>query len=188
MRYFIFIFTVICISCVRSNNSEPSSQSALSKNIAKETALTKLMLQADSIVLISHVLTREYWKVVEDYDASDTLLKLPKQKPLPAFLKAGKINPEIIIELVKVSNRQALVDILSLPTSKEEYNSIRCNQPHHSIILHKDLSQSYIDICFQCEKINPSENITLESSDFDKNKWKLLADYFKSSGIQKMFD
>ena len=60
--------------------------------------LQQKILSADSIVLISHVLTVEFApKIVHDYDITKTKKRtIKKEHSYPKFLKNGKINPSII--------------------------------------------------------------------------------------------
>lgn len=163
-----------------------SAKGQSSENIKQ---LQGKILSADSIVLISHVLTAEYApKIVRDWDKTDgksgKTKTLIKKIPNPKFLKNEKINPTIIKQRKTIS--KAEITELSQIFKYEivaETNQIKCNQPHHSILNYKKNILSYIDICFDCKHINTSKDIALTEADFNDNKWERLKNFFKKNGL-----
>jgi hypothetical protein len=142
------------------------------------------ILSADSIVLISHVLTVEFApKIAEDWDKTK---KRQSQRKIiyPTYLKNGKINPAIIKQRNVISKIEAneLSQILMYEIV-EGTNQIKCNWPHHSILVYKKNKLSYLDICFDCKRINTSSDINLSESDFTENKWEKLKLFFKKIGL-----
>ena len=148
--------------------------------------LQQRILSADSIVLISHLLTVEFApKIVHDYDITKTKKSKINRDPFyPKFLKDGKINPAIIKQrkVISKSETTKLYEILKFEKVTET-NSARCDWPHHTIIIYKNNVQSYIDICFSCKRINTSKNIDLTTVDFTENKWKKLKAFFNKHGL-----
>lgn len=142
------------------------------------------ILSADSIVLISHVLTAEFApKIVRDWDKNKKK-QIKKDVTYPTYLKNGKINPAIIKQRKAISKTETIELSQTLASEKvEEINQTKCNMPHHTIIIYKNNSQSYIDLCFYCKKLNTSKDITLTEGDFNDNKWERLKSFFKKQGL-----
>lgn len=174
---FHFLFSVLLISCNAQKDNSP------------KTIKSKLQ-NADSIILISHLLTEEYAKTVYDWDVRDTSMTLEKAKEAsPAghkFIENGRINGAIILESSRVYNsKDSLIRILTRPPKFEDINKISCDLPQHTIIIYRNGIQSYLDICFTCKKIHASADITFSEVDFDDDKWIQLKHFFQNSGITK---
>jgi hypothetical protein len=64
-----------------------------------------------------------------------------------------------------------------------------CYVPRHSIVFYKnEIAIAYIEICFQCERYETSENLGFYSLDFCSDKWCMLLKYFKWVGINQELD
>ena len=142
------------------------------------------ILSADSVVLISHVLTKEFApKIVHDWDKTK---KRPIKKEVthPTYLKNEKINPAIIKQR-KVASKKETIELSQIfkYENTEEINQIKCNWPHHSILIYKNGMFSYIDLCFDCRHINTSKDIDLTEGDFTENTWGKLSVFFKKHGL-----
>ena len=88
--------------------------------------------------------------------------QIKKDVTYPTYLKNGKINPAIIKQRKAISKTETIELSQTLASEKvEEINQTKCNMPHHTIIIYKNNSQSYIDLCFYCKKLNTSKDITL---------------------------
>jgi hypothetical protein len=108
--------------------------------------------------------------------------------PKPPFLINGRINKKIVIERYKLTNqdKEGINNIFLRQVNLDTVQMIKCDQPAHSILLYHDKKLSYIDICFGCKKIHTSNNINLDESNFDDQKWNELKYYFKSKGLEKL--
>ena len=147
--------------------------------------LQQMILSADSIVLISHVLTVEFApKIVEDWDKTKKRPLVKKYAPYPKYLKNGNVNPAIIKQRKAISKPEMneLSEIFRVEKAIE-INQSKCDMPHHSIIIFKNSSQSFIDICFSCKSMHTSKRINLEEADFTDNKWEKLKAFFKRHGL-----
>ena len=148
--------------------------------------LQQKLLSADSIVLISHVLTAGFApKIVRDIDARDTKKRTVQNEiQHPQYLKNGKINSAIVKQRKVISKAEIaeLSQIFRVEVVKET-NLYKCDMPHHSIIIYKKGVQSYIDICFACKRIHTSNDIALAEADLTDNKWEKLKSFFKKFGL-----
>jgi hypothetical protein len=142
------------------------------------------ILSADSIVLISHVLTKEFApKITEDWDKTK---KRPPAKETfyPKYLKKGKINQAIIKQRKRILKTEvAEISNIFKYEIAEEKNQVKCDWPHHSILIYKNKSLSYIDLCLDCKQINTSKDIALSEADLTDNKWENLKLFFKKHGL-----
>jgi hypothetical protein len=157
--------------------------------------LNQKILVADSVVLISHNLTREFApKIKRDYEKGTKKINYKKwnslYKPAPIFLINGKINRKIIVETISLSNsgKANLINILAKRKMSREVKMMQCDQPRHTIIIYKNNTESYIDICFGCKRINTSNDIKFSVIDMDDEKWEDLQKFFMASGIKKQYN
>jgi len=134
----------------------------------------KIISNADSIFIVSHLLT--YESLVVDENG-----KTRKQRFL---IKNGFLNKSIIKEYVKLSKPEVdtLLAILNIPETASELNAIKCFSPHHGIVIFKNKMVSYIDICFDCLHIAVSNDID-DGFYFSTGTWKKLRTFFKSKKI-----
>ncbi len=147
------------------------------------------ILSADSIVLISHVLTVEFApKIVRDWDKTKKE-PIKKLSAYPTYLKKGKINPAIIKQR-KILSRTETAELSQFFKYEivEEINQIKCNLPHHSILVYKKNILSYIDLCLDCKHVNTSKDIVLTDGEFTDNKWEKLKLFFKKQGLTYELD
>ena len=146
----------------------------LLQNQANMNSLKEKLLTADSVSIISH-------KPLEKYKKYEGIYSFP-------LLDKGKPNDKIIQEkkILTTDNINELSEILS-KVPGEVAKIATCFTPHHAIFISKDNFTSYINICFTCQRIETSENISFRNSDFDDNKWELLKMFFKNSGIKKFY-
>jgi hypothetical protein len=107
---------------------------------------TNVLLSADSVFLISHVIT----------------LEGPKQPPpkmddsvptvfTPHLLINGSLNNSVVVKkhILMQQERRQLAGILN--SRFDKISIIKdCYEPHHSVIIVKNGKTSYMDICFQC--------------------------------------
>lgn len=157
--------------------------------------LNQKILVADSVLLISHYLTRGFGPIIKpDYEKGTKKVNLKKwnklHPPLPLFLMNGKVNRKIFLEKtnLKDSGKNILTNILLRKKVSREVKMMQCDMPHHSIIIYKNNKQSYIDICFGCMKIHTSIDIQFSEADMDDEKWEDLRKFFMANGIKKLYN
>jgi hypothetical protein len=170
---------------------------ALSLNAQTINAINKVtqkILEADSVVLISHNLTRGFGPIIKpDYEKGTNKINLKKwnqiHPPLPLFLINGKVNRKIFVEKINLtdSSKNILTNILSRKKILREVKMMQCDMPRHTIIIYKNSKQSYIDICFGCRKIHTSTDIQFSEADMDDDKWENLQKFFVEEGIKKLY-
>jgi hypothetical protein len=153
------------------------------------------ILEADSVVLISHILTREFApKIKRDYEKGTKKVNYKKWNslypPAPSFLINGKINREIFVEKISLTNsgKASLINILIKISTPREIKAMQCDMPRHSIIIYKNNKHSYIDICFGCKRINTSNDIDFSVIGIDDEKWGNLQKFFMANGIKKLYN
>ncbi len=171
---------------------------ALSLQAQTTNAINKIkqkILEADSVVLISHNLTREFApKIKRDYEKGSKKINHKKWNSLyplaPSFLIDGKINRKIFVETISLTNnkKNSLINILVKRTISREIKMMQCDMPRHSIIIYKNNKQSYFDICFSCKRIHTSNDIAFSVIDIDDEKWEDLQKFFMANGIKKLYN
>jgi hypothetical protein len=157
--------------------------------------VTQKILEADSVVLISHNLTRGFGPIIKpDYEKGTKKVDLKTwnklHPPLPLFLINGKVNRKIFLEKsnLKDSGKNILIKILLRKKISREVKVMMCDMPRHSIIIYKNYKQSYIDICFGCMRIHTSIDIQFSETDMDDEKWEDLQKFFMVNGIKKLYN
>ncbi|MFZ1304452.1 MAG: hypothetical protein WAR80_01355, partial [Ferruginibacter sp.] len=124
--------------------------------------------KADSVILISHKITREFEVTPEG-----------KSKSAPTFLLNKDVNPKIILSRKLLIDKQELIDLLHLGDGTYKHTSATCDEPRNSILIYFKGKLSYIDICFQCQRIHTSDDLkTLVF--FDQRKYEKVEALFKS--------
>jgi hypothetical protein len=163
---------------------------ALSLHAQTTNDIIQKISKADSVVLISHILTREFGPIIK-YD-TEVGGKKSKQRPpqRPSFSRNGKVNRKIIVEATSLTSasRLNLITILSRKKISREVKMMQCDMPRHSIIIYKNNKQSYIDICFGCMKIHTTIDIQFSEVDMDDEKWDNLQKFFIANGIKKLYN
>ena len=130
------------------------------------------LLNADSIVLVSHELTAGIAII-------DTVTK--KDIPLPKLVNGSKRNEKIIRETVALNDfeKTELIKIITRPFEDSIITRAGCFLPHHAILVYSGKKISFIDVCFGCRGIETSKDIKVTSDDFDDRKWEELFSLFK---------
>jgi hypothetical protein len=173
-----FLFNIVGVFC--------SAQISV-----KQDLLLQQILQADSVVVISHILTSEYALTeLPDWNPKDKSMNEKKWKqqhpPVPALFINGHLNRKPVKEFKTLDStaRQALSKLLLMKPGNDSSKQFQCDMPHHAIVIYKNNVQSYIDLCFTCRKIHKSADITLDESYFDTVKWTAVKSFFQSAGIK----
>lgn len=137
---------------------------------------TKLkILQADTILLISHKLLDKYKKYEDVYN--------------PQIVENGRPNKRIIRQqkVLNDTSRKYLANLLGrLPNAV--CKTAPCFNPHHAILLFRRGAISVVNLCFECHTLETSPGIHLKVQDFDEQKWADLKSLFLSEGISQGFD
>ncbi len=151
------------------------SHLSLSGQIISKTVKDAILI-SDSVLLVSHNLTEQ--KIVQD-----EIVKIRKSPPI---VLNGRPNKKIIHESVLLTAylKNQLISILTQPNHDSERNLIKCFLPHHSILLIKNGKTSYIEICFECERLLASQGIGLSDINYPKLMCKQLETFFSSLGIK----
>jgi len=147
-----------------------------------DKATSQLMQTADSVVLISHIVTKEH--ALKDEGLANGQ-NVPKEHP--PFLINNQINPFIIKERAKLAKAEVheLGRLFRLPVKKSNIGYLSlCFAPRNSILIYKEGRLSYIDLCFTCRGIATSEDLELNEHYFNESKWVKLRNYFQTKGIR----
>lgn len=160
------------------------------QSIESRDPLAEMIATADSVVLISHVLTAEHSpKPLLDYKIGDTVTQKEAKKyetlEAPTLLIDGKINEAIIVERksLESNSKKELTAILISKTIDKEYNKRQCDMPHHTIVIYTNNTQSYIDICFACLTVHTSKDIKFSVMNMSLQQWRGLIEFFKTQGF-----
>ncbi|MCC6762764.1 MAG: hypothetical protein IT252_16200 [Chitinophagaceae bacterium] len=152
------------------------------------------MSKADSVVLISHITTKEFApKIVPDVAENDSEgLKrwYEEYPPAPPYLINEDINGVIILESATLSKKQIeqLSEVINRKFYTDTIEYARCDNPVNSILIYTQAKLSFIDICFGCRRVHCSSDIKLSEEHFDDTKWQMLELLFRERGIKKGFD
>jgi hypothetical protein len=139
--------------------------------------LKSLILNADSIILVSHV-------------APPTIIINKKPEDYQLVLN-NQINSRFIKErkLIDSATIIELANFLTIPFRDSIIEESSCFfYPHHSIYIFHGKKLSYIHICFQCEDIECSSDIKLPENDFDQATWQKMRLFLKSQGLKYGFN
>lgn len=152
-----------------------ASFSCLSQSKNKQLSLQ--LNQADSIQIISHVALSKYIEHMSGeivYGQYELLLK-------------GKPNSDLIKEQITLDTkaRNELTRFLSNSKKITGGIDIKCFEPRHAILIFKNSTCHFIDICFECKTFSVSKNLTVVP-DFlmSENDWEWLEIFFRTQGIQ----
>lgn len=172
-EHFLFLtFIFFLSSCANKHYDDP---------------FLNLIQSADSVVIISHVLTAEYGpKIVKDENSSDTSVVV-KKEIRKNFLVSGKVNKEIIersAKLTDVEVKQLIQLFAAEYLQDEEINQMKCDLPHNTIIIFSRESQSYIDMCIPCKTFHTSADIKESDLEMSTDKWSALESFLKQHGIK----
>ena len=154
------------------------STSLLGQDVNK--AIAQQITTADSVLIISHLITKEYAVRVEDLPGEGQKYIEP-----PAFLNGRVVNDSIVKQKRLLSNteRQELSAILGLSINKTRFSATTCFYPRHSILIYRQGDMSYIDICFSCRAVVSSVDIEISRANFIEKKWTLLEQFFKAKRL-----
>ncbi len=183
MNRFLFIFLFIC-SCTGSSNKGEESvvqntqDSLIDNSMVSYLALSKSLLESDSIIVASHEST--------SYPVDD--LKTGKTLPPPELITNGIPNATIIHEQKKLGKKQIkLLDSILTVSAIEDSVASLCFQPRHAVFIYKKNQLSFIDFCFDCHSYSVSPDIK-ERIILDDTKWKNLFQFFKDMGLKYELD
>lgn len=132
--------------------------------------LKEKFLNADSVFVISYE---------SKGDSIQGLEYLLKEEDFYNFLLKIKQG-------LNISQRAKLIGML---TSGKRISGRKSTsgyfKPRNAILIYKNASLSYIDICFSCQRINTTKDIDFDDFDIKADKWKALKQFFRN---QKLID
>lgn len=169
MKYFIFLSAFTFLAFLSANGQ---------KDLAE---LKAKLLSADSVILVSHeTLRHEIWIDVNT----------GKRVPNPTLIENGEINYKIVNKKIVLNDSaiQRLSKILAKPNTDRLVAIGQGFSPHHAVFIFKNGKFSFVHICFSCGTIETSEDIEIDSSDFNSRKWKELKDFFMKLGMKVDLD
>ena len=173
MSIFTFAILLSCNQPINDISSKPQdSLSAYSLSDSQKEAnkiLKDIFLSADTILLVGHLGIQ--------YNPPGQNNPSPTAPPI---LINGKRNTSIVKKqkIITKSEIDSLVTILLRPISEDEGVSNCIFDPHHTIFILKDGAVSYIDMCFTCQQLETSQDLT-SLPFFDNNKWTELERFFE---------
>jgi len=137
-------------------------------------SLQKKFRKADSIVLVSHLLTC----VPDRNENTDEFIK-----PL-RLVTNNKVNNKIINGRYVLSSTDidTLAKLLTEPYTLMEIEDIECFLPHHGILIYFGNKSSYFDICFGCRHFISSKDFKVSDVLMDAT-WVSLELFFINRGL-----
>lgn len=142
--------------------------------VGKFKDLKKLLLESDSVLLVSHQVTQV---VIKDEKGRRTL----------SLISNNKLDRRLIIDKVDISNksdRETLFKILTQPNTDKKIEMAKCLFPEHAIVMINKKKYSYLELSFSCHRVLTSNDIALTESDFSVQKWSNLEEFFSRMGIK----
>jgi hypothetical protein len=170
-----FLILVLLVACTRPG--EENHREEIKNVQVPEGQFTRLFAEADSVLLVSHELTAGV-TIVDEQTGQESL-------PEPIVVE-NRLNRKIVREsaLLKGENIAQLGALLDRPFADRQITVARCFLPHHAIIVVNKGKASYLDICFDCRRVESSPDIQIDDGDFDTRKWKELLAFFQRQGLQ----
>jgi hypothetical protein len=161
MRHFIlisFLFT-ICLFTYGQNRLDK---------------LTQSLKTADSVWIVSHSETVG----VTIVDEQGNRISRP-------LVENNKLNDKAIKErfLLNESDVKRLSIILGRPKKDLKIEMAKCFIPFHALVWKSKGKLLWIEIAFDCQRVDSSKEFSIDESDFDKRKWKELLGFYKQKGI-----
>jgi hypothetical protein len=137
--------------------------------------LYRKIIQADSVILVSHLTTHI------PFVDSKTKQWLD---PLRLVVK-NKLNDPIVKERYRLQAKETdtLARLLIMPNTDREIEDIGCFIPHHGILIYKMGKCAFFDICFGCRHFVTSKDIYL-SDQLSIETWKKLERFFRDRGLR----
>ena len=189
----VFIATFYSCSSDRSHQNDTVKQKDSVAEIQNERYknLASLILTADSVVIISHEIPKEYRpKITIDTDLSGATSKqkpkIESEKGLHYYDK-GIINRKLTVEhlLLNDKNKRELAVILTTQPTQIS-NHYQCDEPRHSVLIYKYNMEFYLLLCFTCQRTHSSPRLWISDSDFDNSKWQRLEMFLQKNNLTTM--
>jgi hypothetical protein len=102
---------------------------------------------ADSVILLHHLITREY------FCKDEGIHRPSKYDTLCEFIRSGDVNPDITINRLRLMKMDVnnLVKLFSTPLQLKGKGFVcGCFEPMHSILIYRNGKMSYLSIDFKC--------------------------------------
>jgi len=134
--------------------------------------LKELVLRSDSVFLVSHKML-------------GAVITEGNRKRHTKLIDKNKIDQSLVIKKIAIgrTDRDTLAALLTQPNMDRTIETAKCFLPAHAIVFLNKKRYSFIEICFTCQRIQTSNDITLTESDFSRNKWTEIKRFFKNKGI-----
>jgi hypothetical protein len=146
----------------------------------------RLIINADSVILISHVGTEENHDKPEGFVLPPGTVEDTKPIVFPSFFVGEDINPAIVVQRQFLLRQDvvAIAKIIQRPVKSTNFGYVPlCFEPHHAILIYNKGRFSYIDLCFHCSGLVTSSNLKLNNTDFKDGKWKEMKVFFLKHGL-----
>ena len=175
MRLFkleIILLSFIAFAACKNNKSK--NQAAVQKSASSLVDSIRIIkdkfFNADTILLTGHL---------GRVDSGDN-----SRVTNPAVIINGKLNDSIIKTRYIVKKGEIDSMLSNMLDTSSEYVPKKCGfNPHHAIILIKGKSLSYINICFDCQEFETSEDLKWLNK-FDFNNWKNLEAFYVNRKVR----
>lgn len=129
---------------------------------------------ADSVWIVSH--SETFGVVIVDEKGNRI------SRPL---VENRKLNNKAIKEryLLNHSETKELSSILGRPKKDLKIEMAKCFIPFHAIIWKTKGKYLWIELAFDCRRLETCKEISIDESDFDDRKWNELTEFFKQKGL-----
>jgi hypothetical protein len=171
----ILLFFCLTISCKQKN--EKTKQDSVSitnkdEHIGWKSIFEQKLSGVDSVILISHLTNQA---------TSDDSGKYIPAIPL---VKNNKLNTKLIKEQYRLNEIEidSLLKIFTKGNNGILDTPYVCFSPHQAVLIYKNSTCSYVDICFFCKGMVTSDDINLPES-MSESSWDRLKHFFYSRGL-----
>lgn len=144
------------------------------------TALQTKLRNADSVIIVSHDNTNAYL----------TDKATGKRIPSPKLVMNGSPNETIIRKrkLLADTAVKRLAEIFVRSNGSGIVEMGKCFMPHNAVLIYAKQRLSYLDICFDCDRLIASKDIAINEADFDSRKWREFYEFFLQNGLESESD
>jgi hypothetical protein len=136
--------------------------------------LVQSLKSADSVWVVSH--SETVGIIIKDEKGNRI------SQPL---VENGKLNNRTIKEryLLNDSEINNLSIILGRPKKDIKIEMANCFIPFHALIWKSKGQLFWIEIAFNCTRVDSCKEFPISESDFDTRKWNELTEFYKQKGI-----
>ncbi|MFZ1307268.1 MAG: hypothetical protein WAR80_15590 [Ferruginibacter sp.] len=169
---FIIVCLLFIFGCTTQKSSD-NKNSSTTLDVSKDSLRIKL-IEADTVLIVGHL-----GRMFKEPGHNDSL------PPIPSILINGRPNLSIIKKQTVITglDLDTLINILTKPVTEITGPAMCIFDPHHTIFIIKNGETSFIDVCFNCEQFEASDNLK-SFIDFNTNKWSELDTFFIQKGVR----